>query len=301
MPESEPQPDGPRASRPIWPLSRLFGRAHSVATTTVLPDEPAAMHPASIHADFGTLQGGLVELRAASIRGLSHRGDGAHPRQDAFAWSSRGTRLCLAVADGVGSASHSHIGAQAAADTAIALLAAGVGSPRTLGTAVAARLEAEARVLSVDPAALATTLAAVVISVGKPNESWKVVAAEWGDSRVSVFSPSIVVAGHPAWRYVTEGDERLLANEVAALPLHRIPSSLGTTMLAPREVIAVVSDGIDVHLNPENSVGHGLAEAWTVPPSIAQFICDVDFERIGARDDRTALAVFRTGAAEVTP
>ena len=55
---------------------------------------------------------GRVVVRAASVRGYQHRYDG-FPRQDDFTLgcSSDGSCLFIAVADGLSSAKHSHVGA----------------------------------------------------------------------------------------------------------------------------------------------------------------------------------------------
>lgn len=284
---------GSRTARPSGPMQRLFGRPHSISTEVLLPGRSSAATPASIQADYGRIVGTDVELRAASVRGLSHRADPGHVRQDSYAWATRDDRLHVAVADGVGSASHSQIGAWTATRAAIELLSSGLGDPRMLGRVVAARVTATARELGVDPAALATTLTVAMVRIGDEDTPWRVAVAEWGDSRASVFTPGEVVDGHPAWRRITAETAPVLANDVPALPLHAEPTARGTTMLAPGDVLLVATDGIDAHLRAENSVGHGLGHSWTRPPSIAQFLCDVDFERVGARDDRTAVALFR--------
>ncbi|TKJ99431.1 hypothetical protein PlfCFBP13513_08620 [Plantibacter flavus] len=293
MPRHEPQAGGSRPPRPAGPIARLFGRAHSIGTATVLPGASAPSHPASIQADFGTLLGGAAEIRAASVRGLSHRSEGASLRQDTYAWASDKRNVYFAVADGVGSAEYSHIGARIAVTAAIALLSAGLRNHRHIGAAIAAQMAAEARLLGVDQSALATTLVAVVVRASDGSLPWRVAVAEWGDSRAQVFTPRVAVDGHPAWRHITEGEERFYTNEVAALPSYPNAGAVGLATLSPGEVLLLSSDGIDAHLLPDNHVGHGLAASWSAPPSIAQFIADVDFERVGARDDRTALALFR--------
>lgn len=284
---------GPRDTRPSGPALRLFGRPHSIPTEIALPARSAVAMPASIQADYGVIAGTGIELRAASVRGLSHRADPGQVRQDSYAWSSSEGRLFVAVADGVGSAPHSQIGAWTATRSAIELVSSGLGDPRTLGTVVAARITAVAREMGVEPASLATTLTVAFVRIGDENLPWRVAVAEWGDSHASVFSPGKVVEGHPDWRRVTDEKGPVLANDVHSLPFRREATAWGSTMLAPGEVLLVATDGIDAHLRAENSVGHGLGRSWTRPPSIAQFLCDVDFERVGARDDRTAVAVFR--------
>jgi len=64
---------------------------------------------------------GRWRVICASYRGLQHVADGS-PRQDAFALEKSGEALNIAVADGLGSADLSHIGAQLACQRGVRLL-----------------------------------------------------------------------------------------------------------------------------------------------------------------------------------
>ena len=83
-----------------------------VATDTVPP-------PSDVALDIRRI--GPWRLFCASYRGLQHVDDGS-PRQDAFALTDAGAALNIAVADGLGSANLSHIGAQMACDRGVAML-----------------------------------------------------------------------------------------------------------------------------------------------------------------------------------
>jgi hypothetical protein len=248
--------------------------------------------PSGVIADFGSLADGLVALRAASVRGLSHQHDGS-PRQDSYAIISTPSSIVVAVADGVGSAPYSHLGSRVAADTAAAVAATGAGAEAVVVAAIAAISE-QARRLDRDPAALATTLLVLEADIGVAAEPWPVRVTEWGDTRASVYLPGSVVDGHPDWRRVCPGRDDVAAN-VRALPLHRVPTTWGSTVWFPGEVLMAATDGIDSVLDPTNVIGHGLALAWLEQPTMWQFIADVAFESAGARDDRTAVCLFRQG------
>jgi hypothetical protein len=64
---------------------------------------------------------GKWRVFSASYRGLQHV-DQKLPRQDVYAFANQNGAMNIAVADGLGSASLSHIGAQLACDTGVALL-----------------------------------------------------------------------------------------------------------------------------------------------------------------------------------
>jgi hypothetical protein len=274
-------------------VGRIFGNRASVATKPRLA-ETTVDTPAGISADAGTLGSSGVTLLAASIRGLSHQSAGS-VRQDSYAVAYGENSIVVAVADGVGSAELSHVGSAIAANTAVAIASEGtIGSPMI--AAVIAQLRAEARRMGRSAEDLSTTLLIAQIQVGAPDQPWKVLAAEWGDSRLSVFSPGQAVDGHPNWSHICPDSAADLANTVQALPTFAEPTTFGAGLWLPGEVLLAATDGIDSHLMPENYVGHGLAEAWSEVPSVYQFIADVGFERAGARDDRTAVCLFRAPA-----
>lgn len=288
---------GPPHTRPTGLVQRVFGRRSAVPTTPILP-AISSHAPWSVHGDFGTLAGGALELRAASIRGLSHQCVGT-VREDTYAYAVTDQRLVVAVADGLGSASHSNVGATIAVRTATALVSVESCTPEAIACTVAAliRTQADRESLPVDQ--FATTLAVLVLDIGEPADDWPVTAIQWGDdTRVSVLDPTVAVDGHPAWRWACPREDRDIDNVVRPLPMYRTPTGFATDVLRPAEMLLVATDGIDSHLEPRNSVGHGLAEAWSSAPEMWQFIADVGFERAEARDDRTAVCLFRPTAKE---
>jgi serine/threonine protein phosphatase PrpC len=263
-----------------------------VPTVPVLPDR-LTLGQHGVVADSGILAGGLVSLRAASVQGLSHR-SGATTRQDSYSFAADEHRIVVAVADGLGSAPMSHLGAEAVARAAAAV--ALTGGIRDVAAAAFAALDALQDRHHRPAQDFATTLAVVVVDIGTAEGPWKVSAAEWGDSRASVHIPGSVVDGHPDWRRIaaaTAGE--LYGNTVRPLPVFKEPTARGTADWSAGEMLLVASDGIDGQLAASNPVGHGLASAWESTPSLWQFIADVAFDRAGARDDRTAVCLFRPG------
>lgn len=285
---------GSRTARPPGLVQRIFGRPASIPTSAMIGQPDPALGPAGISADFGSFADGAVSLRAASIRGLSHQVDGSL-RQDTYAVMSHDGHLIVAVADGVGSAPYSHLGSMAAARAAVQMAAEGA-LPTVVVAAAIAAIHSQARAVEQPPSALATTLVVVNITIGAPDADWSVWAVEWGDSRASIYTPGEVVDGHPAWRRICPDPAADVANTVRALPLFPTPTTYAKTLWKPGEVLLTASDGVDSHLLASNHVGHGLAHAWSTAPEAYQFIADVGFERAGARDDRTAVALFRNPA-----
>lgn len=275
---------------------RLFGERASVPTIPVLPPFSGG-YPPSIQADFGDVGSGATVL-AASVRGLSHQGTASCPRQDSYAFAITPTRLVIAVADGVGSAAHSDIGSAIVARTAVSVINDATRDTR-IATAVRAAMQQEAAVRRCLVDDLATTLLVAIVQIGATDAPWRAKVLEWGDSRASVLTTYAVAEdGHPEWRRVTRSgpDKAGDYNTTAAFPTAIRPTGIASFNLRPGQVLLAATDGIDAQLLRTNPVGHGLATAWCETPSIYQFIADVGFDRAGARDDRTAVCLFRPHA-----
>lgn len=281
-------------------VNKVFGRPSAVPTVPVLPQRHSSGQH-GIVADSGTLADGMVAICAASIQGLSHR-SAAGSRQDSYSFAAEGTRIACAVADGLGSAPLSHLGSEAAARTAATVAITGGGHAETAaGVSAALRIIADQINQPVD--LLATTLATLVVEVGAPDDSWTVAVTEWGDTRATVYRPGVIVDGHPDWRRLADScsNDEVFANSVNPLPHCPHPRAQGLYEWKPGEMLLLATDGIDAQLVASNPVGHGLAGAWEQSPSIWQFIADVGFDRAGARDDRTAICLWRAGESPQSP
>jgi hypothetical protein len=173
------------------------------------------------------------------------------------------------------------------------------GGPSQVAAAVSAAIQLEADRINQPVEVLATTLATLVVDVSGPEDPWTVHVVEWGDTRAIVFRPGSIVEGHPDWeRLAAPNQDEIFANSVRPLPHFSLPRAQGIYQWMPGEMLLLCTDGIDIHLVSSNHVGHGLATAWESAPTIWQFIADVGFERAGARDDRTAVCLWRASAAD---
>ncbi|MDR0591713.1 MAG: protein phosphatase 2C domain-containing protein, partial [Bifidobacteriaceae bacterium] len=131
-PERSPKPPGSSPERPPAPPPGADDPAESLGPIGIgkgeaRPFEPksvdlakyltARFTPDTIMDGWGT---GFLTLRGASVRGGSHRWEGA-PRQDSFAAALVPGKnwVVAAVADGVSAAPQSHIGAAAAVEAAV--------------------------------------------------------------------------------------------------------------------------------------------------------------------------------------
>jgi hypothetical protein len=300
-----PPTTGETKSRVVEIVNRVFGRPSAVPTVPVLP-ERHALGQHGIVADAGTFANGLVSLCSASVQGLSHRSV-ATTRQDNYSFAAEGNRIVCAVADGLGSAALSHLGSETAARTAVSVAIAG-GGPTEIAAAVSAAIRIAADRINQSVDMLATTLATLVVEIGAPGRPWTVNVAEWGDTRATVYRPQSIVNGHPDWRRLATADQdEVFANAVRPLPHCPHPRAQGTYEWMPGEMLLLATDGVDAQLVASNPVGHNLAGAWEHAPSIWQFIADVGFDRAGARDDRTAVCLWRAAilptesAVEVLP
>lgn len=258
--------------------------------------------------------GVAVELRAASVRGLSHRHYGK-VRQDAYGvrQSEDGRWLVVAVADGVSAGHYSHLAAEVVTSYALDLLVqylAGDGDPAEVPwhdflSAVAIQMARHARAsLQADGVDLtgmtvrqvagylaATSLFALVDTVANDDGALPVYLKELGDTS------GWVVRGGRTWdalQVVKNEGAEIASSAVSALPI--VPADPGPTtctFLDPNDVLVLMSDGIGDPLGPGiGEVGEFLAASWAKPPPPLEFAAQVDFARKSFDDDRTALAVW---------
>lgn len=243
-----------------------------------------------------------LTVRAASVRGYSHRYQGA-PRQDEFAVAAHpdGT-VVFAVADGVSSATESDTGAWTACRTVLTDLLRALDQGvdpvpwHELVTRTAGLLVERARRRSGaergDPAEaerlFATTLVAGTV---RPTPDGHTVSlVQVGDSSAWVLH---------AGRYVpvlstksTKGGEVL---SHAVVPLPRVPADLRPVefTLPPDGVLLVGTDGFADPLGDGTGLvgklfGEGLA---AVPPPLGMAHL-LDFSRETFDDDRTLVAIW---------
>lgn len=250
-------------------------------------------------------------LRAASVRGLSHRHAGT-ARQDAYAvrYSAEMDRLVLIVCDGVGSGELSQI----AADVASTYIAdelidcdlvddpdvwTGIFADASAAICVRAREVLGRSDAEIDDvrAVMATTAVAVVVSGVSGPGPWEVSQAAVGDS-------SLWTARHPTsdeafagWTPILGGkgnDGEFASNRTSALPL-RVDSAVISEYfeLDADMLLLLCTDGVgDAFLGGAGPVALELGSAWSSPPTPLNFAAHVSFGRRGLLDDRTGIALW---------
>ena len=282
------------------------GRA---AREVVAPPPLNPSDPADTQIDAAAA-GGLV-IRAASVRGISHRHEGT-PRQDEYAicTTDDGRWLVVGVADGVSAGSLSHQAATIACRAAGALVrdALVTDAPEAIPwaeviNAIAGRIVVHGRrVLGEDgsgeisPAdvarAMATTLVVAVVATGPGDDGTHLGALlAIGDTSAFVFGAD------RTWRPVTsvKNDGATVASSATiALPyVPQDPLVAAPLTLAAGEALFVMTDGVGDPLGRgQGEVGDFLGEAWAEPPDPISFAGQVGFARRSYDDDRTTVGIW---------
>jgi hypothetical protein len=243
---------------------------------------------------------GHFAVRAASVRGYLHRFRGT-PRQDdvALAVHADTGTLVLAIADGVSSAVHAHVGAAVVCRFAVETLldaldaATAVDWAALLRGAAWALVEQAQRQLGLaepDPAsaeeAMSTTLLAGLV---RPAAGGGVDASlvQVGDASAWLLRGgtfTTVIRGKP---------ETVLPSSVAALP--RVPTTVEPIEIAvpPDGVLLVGTDGLGDAIGAGGGeLGALFAEHLTTAPPPLGLAHLLDFSRETFDDDRTLVAVW---------
>ncbi|WP_175399950.1 protein phosphatase 2C domain-containing protein [Tsukamurella pseudospumae] len=251
-------------------------------------------------------------VRAASLRGHLHRYNGA-PRQDDVAVHALPTgRIVVAVADGVSSAVHAHVGATTAVRAAVQWVSANAAEigdavdwDEMFKSAAWAVVDQARLILDLDePSAedaeqhLATTLVAAVID---PAGEDGLIASVAG------------VGDSGAWLLTTDGEylpliggkavgaDGLASSAVSGLP--RLPDEIATNAgpVGHGDVLLLGTDGIGDPLGSGNGgVGDLFRQVLLSEqcPSLVEFAHAVDFSRETFDDDRTLVAVWVRGQSD---
>jgi serine/threonine protein phosphatase PrpC len=265
----------------------------------------------SYAADGGMLK--YVTVRAASCRGRGHAFEGER-RQDAYAieMSEGGHWLVAAVADGVGSSAHADRAARLSASTAVTLAVRELDDhPNTLlseesaskimeGVATALveqrgrwgpaeRGTNSRRAATESPA---TTLTVAVVPADGRQDGEALVLAVGN-------SPALVLE-EQGWRWLVgrpEGTDRpgsLLRSQLTkALP--QAPHELVRQTVAWRRdsLLVLLTDGIAEAFGDGTArLAEELRISWRRPPTMLEFIRDVDYRLSTYNDDRTAVAMW---------
>jgi serine/threonine protein phosphatase PrpC len=254
---------------------------------------------------------GPIELRACSSRGWSHRYKGT-PRQDSYSILVSDDILVIAVADGVSEGDYSQVAADTAARATVKLAAdhiakSGAVDWLQLARRVALRIveEAEYRQIVPTPGAdvddndrvracrskMSTTLIAAVVRRTPTHDGYE---AEIG-----------VVAGDSAAYQLAVGSDvltpvgggKVLGGPISSTSVRPLPGPVSpestTVFLKPGEMLVLGTDGIgDPVGDGTNDFGRELAHRWQQPPTIDEFLLDVNVYRRSFDDDRTAVAIW---------
>ena len=303
-------PDVPTWSGSFTPFA-VGDPGRAASSVRPLPDPTEWHRPDTIidgiviYGDTGDL---AAELRAASVRGLSHRYYGK-VRQDHYAFECTPDRryLVVALADGVSSSSHSHEAANIICIDGCSLLATHLttASPddlnwneiiRQLSNMLvdkAARLtqEKERDVSAAEAAETHAATALFAVLELRPRGG-RIVAhvLSVGDSS------AWVLRGGNAWESLNpiKNEAAVIAtSRTRALPSYESVDGPTTTSLDSTDVLILASDGIgDPLADGKGAVGHFLANVWAQPPTPIAFAAHVDFARKSHDDDRTVVAVW---------
>lgn len=252
-----------------------------------------------------TRTGRSLVLRAASVRGLSHRAYGK-PRQDEYGYqvTPDNRYLVLCVADGLASGPRSHLAAEVAVRTGTALLVAALAAtpPADLDWEqivgeVAGHIVTYARKrlpdgvdMTVEDVAgwMGTTATYAVVDLA--DEVLDVHAVTVGDSSVWVLRAD----GWQPLSDVKNADVDVATSAVEALPrvAQRDRPRLHTRVGAG-EALVLMTDGVgDALGGGDGEVGAFLGAAWRTPPHEVEFVGQVGFSRRSFDDDRTVIALW---------
>jgi hypothetical protein len=243
-----------------------------------------------------------VAVRMASVRGYMHR-YAAVPRQDDadLAFDPATGAVVFAVADGVSSATHAHIGAAAACRAAVDAILGALSAPEAAGPDWPAVLDA---------AAVAVTGQAAGI-LGRPPADGEeterlvattLVAGYLRPSATGLRGSVAAIGDSSAWLYRAGRYEPVLPVKesgylvsAAVSPLPRLPETIAQAVLAldADAVLLVGTDGFGDPLGDgDGKVGALFAKHLAAPPPPLEFAHLLDFSRETFDDDRTLIAIW---------
>ncbi|MBV9661170.1 MAG: protein phosphatase 2C domain-containing protein [Acidimicrobiales bacterium] len=246
----------------------VFGRPSEASIREPMLRARGGAATAAVRAEGAST--GWWTLRAASVVGVRHRLAG-QAADDSFAWAHDGSRVAVAVADGIGSVSGAGRAAERAAVAAVES---------------ALRARPEDAVAAANEAAKgggATTLVLAVLTGAGQADLVRV-----GDS--SAF----VVEAEGAWRELfPPPDEERSGTDTAALPSPEPPVEAASVGLSGGAVLVLATDGVtDPWRDGPTTVAPALVAGILGRPAPLELAALADFSRHGCHDDRTILCVW---------
>lgn len=247
-----------------------------------------------------------LTLRAASVRGRSHRFEGK-VRQDAYAFRCDGRFAVAAVADGVSSGPLSHVASNIVSQHGCHMVIKQLETTppealdwgQTLTVLSTKVLNAGMRRLpdgdGLDSAAIAkqlsTTVLFAIVELRPVEGHHPVHILAYGDTSAWILRSGM--RWEPQQAVKNAGNE-VASSATSALPYlpERLPPVV-TTGLGRDDVLVLISDGLGDPLGDgAGPVGGFLARQWQRPPEPLAFAAHVDFARRSHDDDRTAVAIW---------
>lgn len=249
-------------------------------------------------------------VRAASVRGLSHR-HFSEPRQDAYAIrsSSDGDRLVLVVCDGVGSAELSHEASRCAADRLADTVLAAESADEDFWSEtffvasdeivdLSRRLSNKPIETPADARRVMATTAHVVVLDGLSRPGpWTGVSASVGDS-TAWHATALEGIAFDSFRQINASrqrdDQQLASTSTSSLPIVDTRSiNIEQVELSAGQLLLVCSDGVsDAFVGGAGQVPLTLGEWWAEPPTAINFAAHVGYGRRTHTDDRTCIALW---------
>lgn len=249
----------------------------------------------------------VATVRAASVRGLSHR-HYARTRQDDYALrlTPDGRYLVFCVADGVSSGAMSHFAAWWAAHDGTKELIQWLSQvcPEDLpwekfldwvADMIVAAAGRFVEGIGTEPREVATEMAAAltytVVDLAATKDGHTVHMITVGDTSGWILTKD--GHWHPLQAIKNAGAD-IYSSAVVALPvLPDVPPQPVRTRVRPGEVLVLMTDGVGDPLGDgSGAVGRFLAQAWREPPADVEFAAQVGFARSTFDDDRTVVAVW---------
>ncbi|MEK2489451.1 protein phosphatase 2C domain-containing protein [Kitasatospora purpeofusca] len=250
---------------------------------------------------------GQVDVRAASVRGDSHR-YAAECRQDAALIVRADELLLVAVADGVGSQPHSHHGSNGIvrllakqvlpkADILLGLLRSGAAADfasltSRLVAAAADELTREAERFGHPPKSWSTTLRALLVPIDPEIRTRGFVAV--GDG-------GLLRLREDGWVDLdTDGEDAgtLISTRTDCLPeAYELARTMLITDTRPGDVLVLCTDGLALPLVKEPELRQFLGRRWVHEvPGLAEFLWQAQVRVRSYDDDRSVVCLWEAPA-----